>query len=134
MLAANGAATPLVEADGSRLPFADGAFDGLVCGYALRNFTDLAATLAESRPGAPAGRASRRARGRHPHVAALARRLRRVVHQGRPRPRARALSDKEAYRYLPRSVAYLPPAPVLRRHAASRRASPPSGSGPWRVA
>ena len=26
-----------------------------------------------------------------------------------------ALSDKEAYRYLPRSVAYLPPAPVLRR-------------------
>ena len=26
-----------------------------------------------------------------------------------------ALSDQEAYRYLPRSVAYLPPAPVLRR-------------------
>ncbi len=25
-----------------------------------------------------------------------------------------ALSDKEAYRYLPQSVAYLPPAPVLR--------------------
>ena len=25
-----------------------------------------------------------------------------------------ALSDKEAYRYLPRSVAYLPPAPALR--------------------
>ena len=47
MLAANGTSTPLVEADGSRLPFADGAFDGLVCGYALRNFTDLAATLAE---------------------------------------------------------------------------------------
>ena len=26
-----------------------------------------------------------------------------------------ALSDREAYHYLPRSVAYLPPAPVLRR-------------------
>ena len=26
-----------------------------------------------------------------------------------------ALSDREAYRYLPRSVAYLPPAPSLRR-------------------
>ena len=26
-----------------------------------------------------------------------------------------AISDSEAYHYLPRSVAYLPPAPVLRR-------------------
>ena len=26
-----------------------------------------------------------------------------------------ALSDREAYRYLPRSVAYLPAAPALRR-------------------
>ena len=47
MLAANGTPAPLVEADGSRLPFAGGTFDGLVCGYALRNFTDLGATLAE---------------------------------------------------------------------------------------
>ena len=49
MLSANGAATPLVEADGSHLPFVDGAFDGIVCGYALRNFTDLAGTRTEVR-------------------------------------------------------------------------------------
>ncbi len=47
MLAANGTPGPVVEADGSRLPFGDGAFDGVVCGYALRNFTDLGATLGE---------------------------------------------------------------------------------------
>ena len=47
MLVANRSGTPLLQADCSRLPFADGTFDGLVCGYALRNFTDLAAALAE---------------------------------------------------------------------------------------
>ena len=52
-----------------RLPIADASIDGVVCGYALRNLTDLAASLAEAarvlRPGgrlallevaAPAGR------------------------------------------------------------------------------
>jgi demethylmenaquinone methyltransferase / 2-methoxy-6-polyprenyl-1,4-benzoquinol methylase len=114
MLAANGAATPLVEADGSHLPFVDGAFDGLVCGYALRNFTALADTL---------GEAARVLRG----GGRLA-----VLEVDAPRSRlwragydvwftkavpvlGGVLSDKEAYRYLPRSVAYLPPAPELRR-------------------
>ena len=120
MLGANGAATPLVEADGSRLPFVDGAFDGLVCGYALRNFTDLAATLAESaRVLRPGGR-----------LAVLE-----VDTPTAPLWRAgydlwftkavpalgAALSDKEAYRYLPQSVAYLPPDPGPARHAARRR-------------
>jgi len=114
MLAANGAATPLVEADGSRMPFATAAFDGLVCGYALRNFTDLAATLAEcARVLRPGGRLA-------------------VLEVDAPTsPLWRAgfdlwftkavpvlggvLSDRQAYRYLPESVAYLPPTPVLRR-------------------
>ena len=114
MLAANGAATPLVEADGSRMPFATAAFDGLVCGYALRNFTDLAATLAEcARVLRPGGR-----------LAALE-----VDAPTSPLWRAGfdlwftkavpvlggVLSDRQAYRYLPESVAYLPPTPVLRR-------------------
>jgi demethylmenaquinone methyltransferase/2-methoxy-6-polyprenyl-1,4-benzoquinol methylase len=55
MLAANHRARALVQADCGRLPFPDGTFDGLVCGYALRNFTDLAAALNETarvlRPG-----------------------------------------------------------------------------------
>ena len=117
MLAANGAATPLVEADGSRLPFVDGAFDGLVCGYALRNFTDLAATLAESaRVLRPGGRLAVL------EVDAPTSRLWRAGYDvwfTKAVPAlGGALSDKEAYRYLPRSVAYLPPAPVLRRDAA----------------
>jgi demethylmenaquinone methyltransferase / 2-methoxy-6-polyprenyl-1,4-benzoquinol methylase len=114
MLAANGAATPLVEADGSRLPFGDAAFDGLLCGYALRNFTDLAAIL---------GEAARVLRGGGRlallEVDAPTSRLWRVGYDvwfTRAVPAlGGALSDKEAYRYLPRSVAYLPPAPVLRR-------------------
>ncbi len=114
MLAANEQHVPLVESDGAALPFADGTFDGMVCGYALRNFTDLAATLAEAaRVLRPGGRLA-------------------VLEVDAPRSRllragydlwftkavpvlGGALSDREAYRYLPRSVAYLPPAPTLRR-------------------
>ncbi len=114
MLAANGASTPLVEADGSRLPFADAAFDGLVCGYALRNFTDLAAALAECARVLRAG-------GRLAvlEVDAPTSRLWRAGYDAwfnRAVPAlGGAISDREAYHYLPRSVAYLPRAPVLRR-------------------
>jgi demethylmenaquinone methyltransferase/2-methoxy-6-polyprenyl-1,4-benzoquinol methylase len=114
MLAANGASTPLVEADGSRLPFGDGAFDGLVCGYALRNFTDLAATLSECARVLRAG-------GRLAvlEVDAPTSRLWRAGYDvwfNRAVPAlGGAISDREAYHYLPRSVAYLPPAAVLRR-------------------
>jgi demethylmenaquinone methyltransferase / 2-methoxy-6-polyprenyl-1,4-benzoquinol methylase len=114
MLAANGATTPLVEADGRALPFATASFDGLVCGYALRNFTDLGATLSECARVLRAG-------GR---LAVLE-----VDAPSSPVWRAGfdlwftkavpvlggMLSDREAYRYLPESVAYLPPTPVLRR-------------------
>jgi demethylmenaquinone methyltransferase/2-methoxy-6-polyprenyl-1,4-benzoquinol methylase len=114
MLAANRTTHPLVEADCSRLPFPDGAFDGLVCGYALRNFTDLAVAFAEMarvlRPGgrlavlevdAPSSRLLRSGYNLwfHKVVPAI----------------GGALSDKDAYHYLPRSVAYLPTGPVLRR-------------------
>ncbi len=40
------------------------------------------------------------------------------------------LSDRDAYRYLPRSVAYLPAAPVLRRMLGQSRLLRPSASGP----
>ena len=112
MLAATGF-DPVRRARRGRLSFADGAFDGLVCGYALRNFTDLAATLGEAaRVLRPGGR-----------LAVLE-----VDTPTAPLWRAgydlwftkavpalgAALSDREAYRYLPQSVAYLPPTPVLR--------------------
>jgi demethylmenaquinone methyltransferase/2-methoxy-6-polyprenyl-1,4-benzoquinol methylase len=117
MLAANHSGAPLLQGDCSHLPFPDGAFDGLVCGYALRNFTDLAGALAETarvlRPG-----------GRLAILEVDAPRstflrtgydiwFKKVV----PRLGA-ALSDRDAYDYLPRSVAYLPPSPILRRMVA----------------
>jgi demethylmenaquinone methyltransferase / 2-methoxy-6-polyprenyl-1,4-benzoquinol methylase len=114
MLFANDASTPLVEADGRLLPFADGAFDGLVCGYALRNFADLAATLAEcARVLRSGGRLAAL------EVDAPTSRLWRAGYDvwfTKAVPvLGGALSDREAYRYLPRSVAYLPPAVELRR-------------------
>jgi demethylmenaquinone methyltransferase/2-methoxy-6-polyprenyl-1,4-benzoquinol methylase len=114
MLAANHRAKGLVQADCSRLPFADGAFDGLVCGYALRNFTDLTAAFDETarvvRPGgrlailevdAPTSPVLRA--GYHVWFDKVVPAL------------GSALSDRDAYHYLPRSVAYLPRSDELRR-------------------
>jgi len=97
-----------VQADASLLPFRGASFDGLTCGYALRNFTDLAATFHEmARVVRPGGRLSLL------EVAEPERGLwrtgfrlwfRRVV------PFIGSLvSDRDAYHYLPRSTAYLPP-------------------------
>jgi demethylmenaquinone methyltransferase/2-methoxy-6-polyprenyl-1,4-benzoquinol methylase len=114
MLAANDRAAPVVEADGLHLPFGDAAFDGLVCGYALRNFSDLPGTLAEAARVVRAG-------GRLAvlEVDAPTSRLLRAGYDlwfTRAVPvLGAALSDRDAYAYLPRSVAYLPPAPALRR-------------------
>jgi demethylmenaquinone methyltransferase/2-methoxy-6-polyprenyl-1,4-benzoquinol methylase len=114
MLAANRTSTPLVEADVRNLPFRDSTFDGLVCGYALRNFTDLGPALAETaRVLRPGGRLA---------VLEVDAPTSRVLRAGydvwfqRVVPAlGAALSDRDAYRYLPRSVAYLPAAPALRR-------------------
>lgn len=38
---------PLVRADALALPFADGSFEGVVCGFGLRNLDDARAGLAE---------------------------------------------------------------------------------------
>src|ERR1019366_4478417 len=117
MLAANHSGTPLLQADCSQLPFPNGAFDGLVCGYALRNFSDLAAALAETaRVIRPGGRLAILEVDAPTSV--LLRTgydvwFKRVV----PLIGA-ALSDRDAYDYLPRSVAYLPRTPVLRRMVA----------------
>jgi demethylmenaquinone methyltransferase/2-methoxy-6-polyprenyl-1,4-benzoquinol methylase len=114
MLAANHADVPLIQADSARLPFPEGVFDGLVCGYALRNFSDLPAALAETaRVVRPGGRLAML------EVDAPTSTLLRTGYDvwfTKVVPRiGAALSDREAYDYLPRSVAYLPPRPVLRR-------------------
>jgi len=114
MLRANHTGAPLLQADCSRLPFPDGSFDGLVCGYALRNFSDLAGALTETaRVVRPGGRVAIL------EVDAPSSALLRTGYDiwfNKVVPRlGAALSDREAYDYLPRSVAYLPPTPVLRR-------------------
>jgi demethylmenaquinone methyltransferase/2-methoxy-6-polyprenyl-1,4-benzoquinol methylase len=114
MLAANRTGVPLLQADSGRLPFPDRTFDGLVCGYALRNFTDLATSLAETaRVVRPGGRVALLEVDAPPSGALRAGYdvwFTRVVPMI-----GGALSDRDAYQYLPRSVAYLPPAPALRR-------------------
>jgi demethylmenaquinone methyltransferase/2-methoxy-6-polyprenyl-1,4-benzoquinol methylase len=112
MLAAAHTDVPLVRADAARLPFADGAFDGLTCGFALRNFVDLAPVLGESaRMLRPRGRIALidvAEPTNAPARAVHALWFRRVV------PFVGGLvSDRKAYAYLPASTAYLPPRPQL---------------------
>jgi demethylmenaquinone methyltransferase / 2-methoxy-6-polyprenyl-1,4-benzoquinol methylase len=108
MLAAARTKAPLVQADALRLPFPDAAADGATCGFALRNFVDLEAFLVElARVVRPGGRIALL------EVAEPANPVLRAGHGlyfGKVVPRIGALlSDGSAYRYLPRSVEYLPP-------------------------
>jgi demethylmenaquinone methyltransferase/2-methoxy-6-polyprenyl-1,4-benzoquinol methylase len=114
MLAARHPGVPAVQADALALPLASGSVDGVVCGYALRNFTDLAHSLAEAaRVLRPGGRIS---------MLEVATPERPVLKKGfevwfdRCVPAIGALlSDPAAYRYLPRSTAYLPAADELQQ-------------------
>ena len=64
-----------VQADASRLPFRTAGFDGITCGYALRNFTDLAATFDEMARVVRPRRPTLAPRSRRTTVGALSRRL-----------------------------------------------------------
>lgn len=99
---------PLVQADALRLPMPTAAADGVTCGFALRNFVDLTAMFAElARVVRPGGRIA---------LLDVAEPENRLLHWGhgvyfgKVVPRIGGLlSDGAAYRYLPQSVAYLPP-------------------------
>lgn len=114
MLAEGAGRGPALRSDAAALGLATASVDGVVCGYALRNFTDLAGSLSEAaRVLRPGGR-----------IAVLE-----VATP--PNPLVRAghaiwfhhvvpvigglFSDRGAYRYLPQSTAYLPGDPELRR-------------------
>jgi demethylmenaquinone methyltransferase/2-methoxy-6-polyprenyl-1,4-benzoquinol methylase len=103
---------PLLQADVLRLPLADGGADGVVCGFALRNVTDLDDLFAEVARIVRAGGRTVFLETSEPEG-----RLMRAGHRvylGRMVPLiGGALSDREAYSYLPRSMAYLPPPTAL---------------------
>jgi demethylmenaquinone methyltransferase / 2-methoxy-6-polyprenyl-1,4-benzoquinol methylase len=112
MLKAARTDAPLVRGDALRLPFADAAFDGLTCGFALRNFAALAPVLAECARVVRAG-----GRVALLDVAEPASPFVGVVHGAWFRHVVPfvggLLSDRAAYRYLPASTSYLPPLPAL---------------------
>lgn len=99
---------PLLLSDASSLPVRAASVDGAVSGFALRNFSDLAAVVTElSRVVRPGGRIAL-LEVSEPENALLALGHRIWFNAVVPRL-GRFTSDPAAYRYLPRSVAYLPP-------------------------
>jgi demethylmenaquinone methyltransferase / 2-methoxy-6-polyprenyl-1,4-benzoquinol methylase len=106
--AAGGTTAWLTQADALTLPIPSGAVEGVTCGFALRNVVDIrrafdemarvtraggrVAILEVAEPANPVLRAGHSIYFRHvvPVVGSI-------------------LSDGAAYRYLPRSVSYLPP-------------------------
>ena len=108
MLEAAGTDAPLVRADALRLPVLTGSVDGATCGFALRNLTELTPFFEElSRVLKPGGRIALL------DVAQPSNPLLRIGHRvyfGKVVPRIGGLiSDRNAYKYLPKSVEYLPP-------------------------
>ena len=115
MLASAHTSAPLVRADGAALPLPDACVDGLVCGFALRNFVDLKVVFAEC------GRVLRSG-GRFAALDAtvpthpLMQAGNAVWFRGVVPVLGRLVGhDGAAYSYLPRSPSYLPPHDELAR-------------------
>jgi demethylmenaquinone methyltransferase/2-methoxy-6-polyprenyl-1,4-benzoquinol methylase len=123
MLEAARTDAPLVQADVLRLPVPDAIADGVTCGFALRNVVSLDELFAElGRVVRPGGAIALLDAGEPEHPLL---RAGHAVYFGKVVPLIGGLlSNREAYEYLPRSMAYLPPPDVI--VAKLRRAGFPS--------
>jgi len=112
MLARAHTSAPLVRADALRLPLRDGSVDGAISGFALRNVVDIPACFDEAaRVIRPGGRAVFLEVSEPPNP--VLRRLHALYFQRVVPLIGGLLSDTAAYRYLPKSTAYLPPPEAL---------------------
>jgi demethylmenaquinone methyltransferase/2-methoxy-6-polyprenyl-1,4-benzoquinol methylase len=104
----------LLRGDAAQLPLRDGSLDGVISGFVLRNVVDLGAFFrACARALRPGGRFVAL------ETAIPDRRVLRAGHslwanQAVPLLGSLLAHDADAYRYLPRSAAYLPPPDALR--------------------
>jgi demethylmenaquinone methyltransferase / 2-methoxy-6-polyprenyl-1,4-benzoquinol methylase len=115
---------PLLEADVLRLPFADAAADGATSGFALRNVASLEAFLTEVARVVRTGGRVALLDVSEPDNAVM--RMGNAVYFRKIVPVIGGLlSDRSAYRYLPRSTAYLPDSETM--VAMLRRAGFPDG-------
>ena len=107
MLAADHSKAPRVQADILRLPIASQSVDGVTCGFALRNLVDLNVFFHEiARVTKSGGRIALLdvSTPTNPLI-----RWGNSVYFGKVVPRIGGLlSNRAAYNYLPKSVAYLP--------------------------
>jgi len=112
MLSNDRSNAPRAQADILRLPMPSQSVDGIICGFALRNLVDLEVFFAEcARVIRPGGRIALLDVG-VPHNPLI--RFGNNIYFGKVVPKIGALlSDAAAYRYLPRSIAYLPDRSVL---------------------
>lgn len=108
MLANARTEAPLVQADALRLPVGDASAEGVTCGFALRNVVSLRGLFTELGRVVRPGGAIALLEASRPDNALM--RAGHAVYFERVVPMIGGLlSDRDAYAYLPRSMAYLPP-------------------------
>lgn len=104
----------LIQADANKLPFSNNTFDGLTCGFAIRNFVDLDQVLREISRIVKIG-----ARIAIVEVSRPSNPLLRSLHSiyfDRIMPVVGSIiSSSNAYSYLSASTAYLPTEPILKQ-------------------